>query len=124
MYHVCFPVTVIVVCIPSFRLCPGIVLLFFNYSPTLSLCCLFRLPLCLSRLTLCVCHVTLPCHDITPPSHHMKMFHHNCSILPFNREGVDNLTVIFPSADKRASFETALIEAKQKLAQTIDRRPP
>lgn len=106
---------------------PGDFSSFFNYFPysvivfdiVSTALCLFRL-----RLTLCACHVTLPCHGITPPSHHMKMFDYNSSILPFNREGVDNLTVIFPSADKRASFETTLIEAKQKLAQTIDRRPP
>lgn len=46
------------------------------------------------------------------------------SLHPFNRDGVDSLTLIFPSAEKRAAFECALFEAKNKLAQSENRNPP
>lgn len=41
-----------------------------------------------------------------------------------NREGVDNLTIIFPNTEKRSSWESSFNEAKQKLALSIDRKPP
>ncbi|XP_067128079.1 rho guanine nucleotide exchange factor 17-like [Centruroides vittatus] len=40
------------------------------------------------------------------------------------QEGVENMTVIFPSSEKRLSWEAAFNEAKQKLALSTDRRPP
>lgn len=39
-------------------------------------------------------------------------------------EGVENLAIIFPSTEKRSSWEVAFNEAKQKLALSTDRRPP
>lgn len=44
--------------------------------------------------------------------------------LPFNREGVDSLTLIFSTADKRHAWESAFTGAKQRLALSADRRPP
>lgn len=46
------------------------------------------------------------------------------SFSPFNREGVDNLTIIFPSADKRSAFESCLLDAKNRLTQSLDRKVP
>lgn len=40
------------------------------------------------------------------------------------QEGVENITIIFPSTEKRSSWEAAFNEAKQKLALSTDRRPP
>lgn len=40
------------------------------------------------------------------------------------QEGIDNLTIIFPTSDKRSRWEEAFNEAKQKLALSTDRRPP
>lgn len=37
---------------------------------------------------------------------------------------MDSLTLIFPSAGKRAAFETALFEAKFKLLESENRKPP
>ena len=34
------------------------------------------------------------------------------------------MTIIFPISDKRTSFESALVEAKEQLAASIDKRPP
>lgn len=39
-------------------------------------------------------------------------------------EGVENIAIIFPSTEKRSSWEVAFNEAKQKLALSTDRRPP
>ncbi|XP_066963606.1 rho guanine nucleotide exchange factor 17-like [Macrobrachium rosenbergii] len=40
------------------------------------------------------------------------------------QEGMENLTFMFSSADKRALWEEAFNDAKQKLAMSADRRPP
>lgn len=46
------------------------------------------------------------------------------SLHPFNRDGIDSLTIIFSCSEKRAQFEAALIEAKFQLSASIDKRPP
>ncbi|KAI1290825.1 Rho guanine nucleotide exchange factor 17 [Halotydeus destructor] len=43
---------------------------------------------------------------------------------PFNREGVDNLTVIFGTPEKRTSWEKDFFEVKGHLAQSADKRQP
>ncbi|XP_022238616.1 rho guanine nucleotide exchange factor 17-like [Limulus polyphemus] len=40
------------------------------------------------------------------------------------QEGVDTICIIFPTPEKKLSWEAAFNEAKQKLALSIDRRPP
>lgn len=44
--------------------------------------------------------------------------------LPFNREGVDALTLTFAAAERRAAWEQAFAAAKARLAASVDRRPP
>ncbi|CAN8006826.1 unnamed protein product, partial [Ixodes hexagonus] len=47
-----------------------------------------------------------------------------CTVASEQEEGVESLTIIFPSTEKRSSWELAFNEAKQKLALSTDRRPP
>lgn len=53
-----------------------------------------------------------------------KQCDYNHSLHPFNRDGVDSLTIIFPCSEKRVQFENALVEAKVQLAASVDKRPP
>ncbi|EEC07801.1 hypothetical protein IscW_ISCW005952, partial [Ixodes scapularis] len=48
----------------------------------------------------------------------------NLQLTVTTQEGVESLTIIFPSTEKRSSWELAFNEAKQKLALSTDRRPP
>ncbi|RWS17899.1 rho guanine nucleotide exchange factor 17-like protein, partial [Dinothrombium tinctorium] len=41
-----------------------------------------------------------------------------------SQEGVDSLTIIFPSTEKRSSWEATFNEVKQRLVLSTDRKPP
>ncbi|XP_076358964.1 uncharacterized protein LOC143251577 [Tachypleus tridentatus] len=48
----------------------------------------------------------------------------NIELVVTVQEGVDTICIIFPTPEKKLSWEAAFNEAKQKLALSIDRRPP